>query len=352
MRLIRDDDAHLTGAPSVDETLWLLTLHFLIGLVLAAVVWRRRSALVRGTPPTRDPHPYEIAYLQGGGRHAIAASLAALRTDGAVDAHGDGRLTAARPPSDAPRTADHPLDGAVFTAIAEERAGTLAELTADTGVSSALDGLRDGLIEQGLLIRLGFRPGLWANRWLLRGWVLAGFVYFFMIDDAYDDFPKALIVFAPLAVLSWAAIRLAAGHGPTKEGERAVAQVRSSSPHLDPAQGASYDGLAGPAVVMGVALFGTAALMAFDEMFAQTVGLGRYLQLTGVAASSGGYTGSACSSSAIVCSSASCGGGGSGGGHHHGCGSGGGHHGCGGGGGCGSSCGGGSSCGSSCGGGS
>ncbi|MDL4819905.1 TIGR04222 domain-containing membrane protein [Actinomadura opuntiae] len=335
----------------MDETLWLLALHFLVGLALVAVLWRQRSALVRGTPPTRDPHPYEIAYLQGGGRHAIAASLAALRVDGAVDAHGDGRMTAVPPPSGASRTAGHPLDGAVFEAIAGGRAGTLAELTADTGVSTALDELRDGLIEQGLLIRLGMRPGLWAVRWLLRAWVLAGFVYFFLIGDAFDGFPKALIVFAPLAALSGAAVGLAAGHGPTKEGERAVAQARSAGPHLDPAQGASYAGLPGPDVVMGVALFGTAALMAFDEMFAQTVGLGRYLQLTGVAAASGGYTGSACSASAPVCSSASCGGGGSGGGHHHGCGggSGGGHHSCGGGGGCGSSCGGG---GSSCGGGS
>ncbi|QKG26496.1 TIGR04222 domain-containing membrane protein [Actinomadura verrucosospora] len=338
----------------MDETLWLLTLHFLVGLVLVAVLWRRRSALLRGTPPTRDLHPYEIAYLQGGGRHAIAASLAALRLDGAVDAHGDGRMAAAPPPSDAPRTAGHPLDGAVFGAIAGGRAGTLAELTADTGVSAALDGLRDGLIEQGLLIRLGLRTALWTSQWLLRAWVLAGFVYFFLINDAYHGLPKFLMVFAPLAALSWAASGLGAGRGATKEGERAVEQARSAAPHLDPAQGASYEGLGGPAVVLGVALFGTAALMAFDEMFAQTVGLGRYLQLTGVAAVSGGYTGSACSASAVVCSSGSCGGGDSGGGHHHSCGGGSGgghHHGCGGSS-CGSSCGGGSSCGSSCGGGS
>ncbi|MWA01239.1 hypothetical protein F8568_012770 [Actinomadura sp. LD22] len=61
--------------------------------------------------------------------------------------------------------------------------------------------------------------------------------------------------------------------------------------------------------LLAVALFGTAALMAFDAVFAQSAGLGRYLEMTGVAAASGGYSGPSCSSTASVCSSSSCGGG-------------------------------------------
>ncbi|MFI0487710.1 TIGR04222 domain-containing membrane protein, partial [Actinomadura sp. 9N215] len=111
--------------------------YVLIGILLIAIARRVRASATRGAHPTRDLHPYEVAYLHGGGRHAIAASITALRLDGAVDAYADGRMIPLTPSAAGPRAAGTPLDTAVFGAIASGRAGTLAELTAEPGVQAA-----------------------------------------------------------------------------------------------------------------------------------------------------------------------------------------------------------------------
>ncbi|MFI0407160.1 TIGR04222 domain-containing membrane protein [Actinomadura sp. 3N508] len=310
--------------------------YVLCGIVLIAIARSVRASATRGGPPTRDLHPYEIAYLHGGGRHAIAASITALRLDGAVDTLADGRLIPLTPSAAGPRAAGKPLDTAVFGAIAGRRAGTLAELTAEAGVRAALDQLRDGLIPLGMVIGPAGEWKLRSCRLVLWAWMAFGIPFFIL--DVFGGFPGVLL---PLAAIGLVAIGcgslLNAGAERTKEGEHVIEQIKASNAHLDPRHTASYAGLPAPSVLLGVALFGTAALMAFDPMFVQTVGLGRYMEMSGAATASGGYSGSSCSSTASVCSSSSCGGGGSCG--SSGCGGGGGG-GCGGGGGGG--CGGGS----------
>lgn len=123
--------------------LGFLAAHILVGLVLLAVLRRMRAELIQGGPPSRELHPYEVAYLHGGGRHAIAASVTALRLDRAVDAYADGGLVATAPVGDGPRAAGKPLDAAVYAAIVGG-GSTLAGLTADAGVRAALDQLRTG----------------------------------------------------------------------------------------------------------------------------------------------------------------------------------------------------------------
>ncbi|MFB4315678.1 TIGR04222 domain-containing membrane protein [Actinomadura sp. 21ATH] len=309
--------------------------HFLAGLLLLAVLGAVRRRVRRGSPPQREPHPYEIAYMHGGGRHAIAASLTAMRLDGAVDVHADGRLVAVPRAAGGPRAAEMPLDAAVYGALGSGRAGTLAELTAEPGVRAAVGQLRDGLAALGLVVAPAGRTRLRALQWTVRGWGVLGFVVF-VIADVYSDFPQVLLVFATLLGLYLASEALGPGKEPTGEGERALEAVRAAHTHLDPAYSPSYTGLPPAAVLTGVALFGTAALMAVDPLFAHTAGLGRYLALTGVPTASGGHGGSSCSSTAAVCSSGSCGGGSSCGG-----GGSGGGGGCGGGGGGGGGCGGG-----------
>lgn len=323
--------------------MWLLAAHFLAGLGLLALLRRMRAALRRGRPPAREPHPYEVAYLRGGGRHAIAASITALRLDGAVDAYADGRLLAVEPPEDDSRAAGTPLDTAVFWAVAYLRAETLAQVTAEPGVRAAIHGLRDGLAAQGMVLGPSGRRRLRHLQAVMFGWMMFGFVAF-VLTDAFNGFPAKLVPMAALVGLGFGALGLASGAERTREGELAVQRVEEARPDLDPANEPSYAGLPAPAVLMGVALFGTAALMALDPMFVQTVGLGRYMEMAGAAAASGGSpasfggpAGFSCSSTASVCSSSSCGGGGSCGG-----GSGCGGSGCGGGGGGGGGCGGGS----------
>ncbi|MEO3823485.1 TIGR04222 domain-containing membrane protein [Actinomadura sp. B10D3] len=319
--------------------LGFLAAHILVGIVLLAILRRMRAELVRGGPPGRELHPYEVAYLHGGGRHAIAASVTALRLDRAVDAYADGGLVATGPAGDGPRAAGKPLDAAVYAAIVGGGAPTLARLTADAGVRAALDQLRDGLVAQGMVVPEAARRRLRIFSAVFYGWMLIGFGSF-VVTGVFGGFPGVLLPIAALLGLAIAGgAALGSGDERTEEGARAVDRIKEANPHLDPALTPVYVGLAAPSVLMGVALFGTAALMAFDPMFAQTAGLGRYLELTGVAATSGGYSGSSCSSTASVCSSSSCGGGGScgggsgcGGGGGGGCGGGGGGGGCGGGG--------------------
>ncbi|TDD31157.1 TIGR04222 domain-containing membrane protein, partial [Actinomadura sp. KC06] len=280
------------------------------GIILIAIARKVRASAMRGAPPTRDLHPYEVAYLHGGGRHAIAASITALRLDGAVDAYADGRMIPLTPSATGPRAAGKPLDTAVFGAIAGGRAGTLAELTAEPGVRAALEQLGDGLVAQGMVIGPDGRRTLRICWLVLWAWMALGMLFFIL--DVFDGFPGVLL---PLAAIGGVAVVggsvLNTGAERTKEGERAVEQLRTSNAHLDPRYTASYAGLPAPSVLLGVALFGTAALMAFDPMFVQTVGLGRYMEMTAATTASGGYSGSSCSSTASVCSSGSCGGGGS-----------------------------------------
>ncbi|WP_171064738.1 TIGR04222 domain-containing membrane protein, partial [Actinomadura soli] len=306
----------------------VFTGYVICGIVLVVIARRVRAGAMRGAPPLRELHPYEVAYLHGGGRHAIAASITALRLDGAVDTYADGRMIPLTPSAAAPRAAGKPLDTAVFGAIAGGRAGTLAELTAEPGVRAALDQLGEGLVSQGMVIGPDGRRNLRIFQLVLWAWMALGIPFFVL--DVFGGFPGVLL---PLVAIGLVAIvggsLLSTGAERTDEGERVVEQLRASNSHLDPQHTASYAGLAAPSVLLGVALFGTAALMAFDPMFVQTVGLGRYMEMT--AATSGGYSGSSCSSTASVCSSGSCGGGGSCGSSGGGCGGGGG--GCGGGGG-------------------
>ncbi|GAA2406821.1 hypothetical protein GCM10010191_13710 [Actinomadura vinacea] len=305
----------------------LLAGGFAVLLAGGAVAHRRLRV---GSAPTRDLHPYELAYLDGGGRHAITAALISLRGLGALDAYATGRiqLTGRIP---AART---PLDGAILGSLRGARMPSVAAVAADPHVRSAIAQLRDGLAAQGALMGTWERQVARLTPWPARIWLLIWFI------TGWDDVTGADAVWYRAMLLVFSCVALAAvsftvggGNERTRAGERALEEARVRHAHLDPRSRPAYEGDAAP---MGVALFGTAALMAIDPVFAQTVGLGRFLAMAGsssATASSGSGGPATCSSSASVCSSGGCGGGGS-------CGGGGGG-GCGGGGGGGGGCGGG-----------
>lgn len=322
-----------------DAFLLILALYGLIGVLLLVLVLRTKRRMRRGRPAARDLHPYEVAYLHGGRRHAIAAALTALKLDGAVEVLADGRLRATSPVSDGPRAAHTPLDAAVYRAVGVLPDASLAKVTHEGGVLAALEQLRKGLIALGMIVPEGRRMGVELALWGVRGWLALGAAAWFIGNESTfggssgaegPGYSPASIAVAILLFGSLlAALVLGHGGATTTEGVRALDRARETGARLDPAAVPSYAGLAGPDVLLGVALFGTAALMAWDPMFAQTAGLGRYLTLTGVGTVTGPTGTPACGSAASVCSSGSCGGGGGGGGG--GCGGGGG--GCGGGGG-------------------
>ncbi|GAA1814592.1 TIGR04222 domain-containing membrane protein [Actinomadura chokoriensis] len=88
----------------------IFAVHVLVAVALLMILWGVRRRLVRGRPPTRDLRPYEIAYLGGLDLGAVAASLAALLLDGAIEARADGRLAATGTSSGGP---GEPLDAAI-----------------------------------------------------------------------------------------------------------------------------------------------------------------------------------------------------------------------------------------------
>ncbi|MGK5555621.1 TIGR04222 domain-containing membrane protein [Actinomadura kijaniata] len=305
-----------------------LLLAPLVTLALAVTIAHRWQAhrLLAGHPPVRDLHPYEIAYLTGGGRHAVAAALLTLRLDGAVAAGPGGRLTAVADP----RAATTPLDLAAHHAV-RRAAATVARVTADPGVRRALEGLREGLVQQGVVASPSATRALRVTAYAFYGVVGASF--FVAVSSAGDG--GGVREFLPLGVAVSLVLLFGFLGGRTRHrtraGDRALEHARSRHSHLDPRLAPSYPTYGLGAAAMGTALFGTAALMAVDPDFTRCAGLGRLLEMAGPDSSSGGigYSGSSCSSGAPVCSS---GGGGSGCGGGSSCGGGGGGSGCGGGG--------------------
>ncbi len=300
-------------------------LGLLVALALALTIARRWLAhrLLAGHPPVRDPHPYEIAYLTGGGRHAVAAALLTLRLDGAVIAGPDGRLTAVADP----RAATTPLDLAVHHAV-RRAVATVARVTADPGVRQALEGMREGLVQQGMVPPPSAARTLRSMSYVFYG--ILGAAFFVAVSSPIGE-RGGLQAILPLGLLVALFLLFGVLGGGERQRTRAADQVlehvRNRHSHLDPRLAPSYPTYGIGAAAMGTALFGTAALMAVDPDFTQCAGLGRLLEMAGPDSSSGGigYSGSSCSSSASVCSSGGGGGGSS-------CGGGGGGSSCGGGG--------------------
>lgn len=284
----------------------IFAVHILVAVALLMILWGVRRRLVRGRPPTRDLRPYEIAYLGGLDLGAVAASLAALLLDGAIEARADGRLAATGTSSGGP---GEPLDAAIRGVLADGRSRTLGELTGEPAVRAELDRLRDGLGEQRLMLHRPARRRLWPFRIAYFGWLLLGFSVHVgeAVATGYEGL-IAVVMLIPVSVIL-ALAGIGAGGAFTErtvEGERALEQAGEAYADLDPGTVPSYAELDGSAIVMGVAVFGRAALLAYDPVFAQTVGLDPYRRQSRSTASSG-FSGTSCAASTAVCSTSSCG---------------------------------------------
>jgi uncharacterized protein (TIGR04222 family) len=291
----------------------IVSVHLGVGAALVAMGQAKRRSAQWGRPPSRDLHPYEVAFLEGGGRHAIAASLMSMRLDGAVDAYADGQVQATGPL----RLANTPLDQTIHRAV-RGPAPTVADITADPSVRAALDQLRDGLAAQGAVMGArelaAFRRATWpALAWTF---LVAGHVI------PNGDYPVVLrVLVGVLTLVLFAAAVRGDGERRTEAGMAALGALRERHAHLDPAVAPAYRPEDAP---MAVALHGMAAMVLIDAAFAQTLGLGRYLEL----AQAGSETGrpserDACNTAALSCAGDNCGaagacgsgaGGGSGGG--------------------------------------
>lgn len=284
--------------------------------VVAIAVYYRFRPLTAPGRTTHDPlGPQQVAYLNGGPRLAVNAALGGLRGGGAIAVRPDRRLTTVG----AAPTGLTPLEQGIHWAAHHH--SRVRDLPQHRHVRSALDQLRNGLEQRGLLTSHRQRE---LYRFLIALLAaLLGLGVFRLISGLVNGHPVGYLLLA-LAPLLTIVLVLRRAPLQTRAGRAALRDVRRQHTHLAPASAPAYATYGAAGAAMGVALYGTASLWALDPGFAEQA----EIQRQAMSSSGGGWTGG---------SDGSSGGGGdsSGGDGGSSCGGGGGGCGCGGGGGCG-----------------
>lgn len=275
-------------------------------LVLALValgaswLWWRRHIARPAADAVGRLDPIELAYVSGGRRRALYTALAALRVAGAIELGRRDRLVV-RPPSRAVSPAEalhadsHALVLAVSAALAEGRAAD--RLHRVPAVAAVLRRVRAELQR-----RRWLRTS--RQRWRVRR---AGTP---LLTVALLGAARVVAGLANhkqvwgVGVVSIAAVSIAAVFATdtptqTPAATRFLRRLRDRNRHLLPGESASWARKADNAV-LGVALFGGAALWTFDATFATAARIsnepfnsgGQTLDATGGAYGSAGAYGS------------------------------------------------------------
>lgn len=270
-------------------------------IVVTAFIYRTWVFAGRRKCDFNQLGPQQAAYLNGGNRLAVYASLGGLRSAGVIGVTPDRRLAVTgRMPAGIT-----PLDQAVYNAAGNRvRARDLAQ---DPWVARALDDLGNGLAQRGLALSPGQRSLARLGPLLLLGLLLLGGLRFFA--GVSNDKPTSLLLLSCFGVLVAMLIQMRVPSR-TRAGRSALTQLRTRHSHLAPANAPAYAAYGAVGTAMGVALFGAATLWSLDPAFAAEAEIQR--QATG-----SGSSGSSCSggdsSSSDSGGGSSCGGGGCGG---------------------------------------
>jgi uncharacterized protein (TIGR04222 family) len=294
---------------------WVITVPWfpaIYGVLLGLATLRAALPLIGPAPGSMvDPSgldSYETAMLHGGERLAVIAAITELRQAGAIGPGQEARTIQAT--GQLPVTA-HPVEEAVYARLAERYDQPFTTVRDEASSAPALTGLRDRLIQGGLLLnskqaRSTRLQSMWLLPVLALGlvWLAVGASNEASNTDSVGFF--AVLMLASVGVLLWLMwwpLPL------TRRGYVALKHLRQRHSALTPGR------LYGPtwgAPSLAVALFGTAAFWAIDSDLAAWLSLPRDSWSAPTASAGGG----------------GCGGGGCGGGGGGGCGGGG----CGGGG--------------------
>lgn len=305
MTLAADGDTW--GIPG--STFLVLFLCGLAGIAVLSVIHRR--VLFAGHPGTEATRlgAQQAAYLTGGDKRAVFASLGGLRASGAI---GSGARRAITQTGPLPAGVT-PLDTAVYNAAG--RRTRIQDLTRDPWVASALTQLREGLETAGFAVTPAQRRT--ARMWALAAALMAVAGMARVVDGMQNDKPVFYLVLLLPVTVALAVITLVrASVTQTRAARRSLNELRSRHAYLMPSLSPSYPTYGADGAAMGVALWGTSSLYAMDPAFAAEAGIER------TAASGGAAGGTSCGAGATS-SSSSCssgGGGGCGGGGGGGCG--------------------------------
>lgn len=279
----------------------LVYVAVLVAVVIAAYLHRRALSAGRDGTQVDRLGPQQLAYLNGGERLAIYASLGALRAAGAIASAPDKTLWQSGPlPSGVT-----PLDTAVYNAAG--RRVRARELRSDMWVAAAVDQLRTGLEESGLAVSADRRRAI--RRWGLAGVALFVIGIARLVAGSANHKPTGLLTFVLVVVALMTLVLAAKAPVTTRAAATRMAVVRSNHQYLSPSQSPAYATYGAGGAAMGVALFGAASLFAMDPAFAADAEIQR-IAMTG---GTDGSSTSSCSSGSSCSGGSSCGGGGCGG---------------------------------------
>lgn len=225
----------------------------------------------RGGGPARELHPYEVAYLIGGRRRAVATAVAGLHADGAIETFARRRLRVTA----APKTMRTPLDIAVHDAIGSGRADTARTLQTADDVMRALDGIRDGLVRDGLAP--GPRELSRSRLAVLLPAALLCVGLARLVAGAANGRPVGFLVAIMFALGMAIVVMLANAPKALRSGTSAVKAARARYGHLNPSMSPAWQTYGAPGAALGVALFGMTALTSIDPQFAAASGLRSHL---------------------------------------------------------------------------
>ncbi|MEU7619578.1 TIGR04222 domain-containing membrane protein [Micromonospora rifamycinica] len=286
-----------------------LKLYLMVAAVAVVGTLLHRRRTTAGPPDaagTDQLGPQQVAYLNGGDQLAVWSALGGLRAAGAIDVRPDRRLIAAGPTPTGVTPLDHAIRHAARQPVAARTLGR------DSGVARALEQLRLGLEQRGLLIDADGVRALRRGRNLLLVLLALGVVR--LVAGLINGRPVGWLLLA-LAGLGVAFALLARTPRRTRAANVLLRRLRSSSHHLSPDSTPAYATYGAAGAAMGVALFGTASLYALDPGFAAQAEIQRQALSASSGSSYSGSSGTSCGGSTSSCSggsSSSCGGGGGG----------------------------------------
>ncbi|MFY1637771.1 TIGR04222 domain-containing membrane protein [Solwaraspora sp. WMMB335] len=270
-------------------------------LVLANVAYRLIAFAGHDGRPGA-PDGAEVAYLNGGARLAVYASLAGLRSARSIDVDVLGSLRADGPlPAGAGQ-----LDQAVYHAA--QRQVRVRDLVTDQWVGDALRQVQEGLTSAGLAPAPAQRQ---AAR-LLAATVpaLAAVGVLRVFAGAANSRPIGYLLLLLAITVPVGLVLVFSVPRRTRAARRALADLRRRYGYLSPASRPALGMYGATGAAMGVGLFGVASLWAMDPGFAGTADIHRVSATsTGYGGTSGGDSGSHGGSGG----SGGCGGGGCGG---------------------------------------
>jgi uncharacterized protein (TIGR04222 family) len=223
-----------------------------VGGLLLALVWRRAALRGADLATLRPPNPAELAYLNGGPRLALSTSVAGLRCTGAVGAGpARGTVVAVGPMPGGFSDLDYAVHRALGTPV------SLHRIEGDAGVANALRRVADRLTSDGLLLSPGQRGIARSASVVVFAVTALGIAR--IVAGVANHKPVGYLVFATVIAIV-VALRLLSAPKVSRAGRTLLARLRSGNAHLRPGLSPSWATYGAAGAMLGVALYGTAAL--------------------------------------------------------------------------------------------